>query len=108
MTNARLTRSNGFIKVEGQAVSANPGPDATGPSSNGGEASSLLFREAGIIKTGRRRLFRMHKSRSWGRVQPSVKDGGRKEGRKEGRMDRAREERGTEGGRPGGGKRSGS
>lgn len=104
MTNARRTRSNGFIKVEGQVVSANPGPDATGPSSNGGEASSLLFREAGIIKTGRRRLFRMHESRSWGRVQPSVKDGGRKEGR----MDRARGGRGTEGGRPGGGKRSGS
>lgn len=104
MTNARLTRSNGFIKVEGQAVSANPGPDTAGPSSNGGEASSLLFGEAGIIKMGRRRLFRMHESRSWGRVQPSVKDGGRKEGR----MDRAREGRGTEGGRPGGGKRSGS
>lgn len=80
MTNACLTSSNGFIKVEGQIAPANPGPDATGNSSNGDKASSLLFggtEEGGsIIKTRHQHLFRMHEMRSRGRVQPSVKDGG--------------------------------
>lgn len=76
---------------------ANAGPDSSGPSSNGDRASSLLFggTEGGmgggsIIKTRHQHLFRMHEMRSRGRVQPSVKDGGRTQGRSGG-MDGARE-----------------